>query len=149
MRLQKSASKPWDPTAGENGLFALRREILYWSSTRVDVIVNSVCPGLVFTSISRAIVTRSTFLRFAVPFFGSILAKSPDYGARFYVTAARTSADQHVSGTFQYYLCCYSSQTNWTTTSRADTFNHYLLQRNTTRWHFLIWAVMWDLRLGH
>ncbi|KAF2462907.1 NAD(P)-binding protein [Lindgomyces ingoldianus] len=61
----------------------------------MDVIVNPVCPGLVFTSIGRAIAERSIFMRFAVPIYCSILGKSADYGARFYVTAACTSTTDH------------------------------------------------------
>ncbi|KAF1934743.1 putative short chain dehydrogenase/ reductase [Clathrospora elynae] len=61
----------------------------------VDVIVNSVCPGLVFTSLGRAIAKKSALMHFAVPIYARILGKSADYGARFYLTAARTSADEH------------------------------------------------------
>ncbi|KAF2241167.1 NAD(P)-binding protein [Trematosphaeria pertusa] len=62
---------------------------------RVGVIVNTVCPGLVFTSLGRAIAKGSTLMQLAVPLHASVLGKSADYGARFYVTAARTSEDEH------------------------------------------------------
>lgn len=38
-------------------------------------------------------------MQLAVPLHASVLGKSADYGARFYVTAARTSEDEHVSST--------------------------------------------------
>jgi hypothetical protein len=64
------------------------------------VIVNPVCPGFVITTLGRAIAGRSLLLKLAAPIYALLLGKSADYGARFYVTAARTSADEHVSSFF-------------------------------------------------
>jgi hypothetical protein len=64
---------------------------------RPQVIVNSVCPGLVYTDIARTIANQSLLMRVAVPLYMSILSKSTNYGARFYIAAGRTSKDQHVS----------------------------------------------------
>jgi hypothetical protein len=36
-------------------------------------------------------------MKVVIPLYLGILGKSADYGARFYVTAALTSQDQHVS----------------------------------------------------
>lgn len=49
------------------------------------------------TNLGRAIAKRSNFMRLAVPIYASILGKSADYGARFYVTAACTPENEHVS----------------------------------------------------
>ncbi|KAL2017251.1 hypothetical protein VTK56DRAFT_2363 [Thermocarpiscus australiensis] len=62
---------------------------------RVDIIVNTVCPGLVHTDLGRSIAQRSRLMQLLVPLHAGILGKSADYGARFYVTAARTSEDEH------------------------------------------------------
>lgn len=63
----------------------------------VDVIINPVCPGLVASSLGRAIAGRSTFMRFAVYVHLLLMGKSADYGARFYVKAALMEEEQHVS----------------------------------------------------
>jgi NAD(P)-dependent dehydrogenase (short-subunit alcohol dehydrogenase family) len=60
-----------------------------------QVVVNSVCPGLVHTDIGRAIANQSRLMKIVVPVYLSILGKSPDYGARFYVTAALRSKEEH------------------------------------------------------
>ena len=65
---------------------------------RVDVIVNTVCPGLVKTDLGRSVSKMSLLMQLCVPTYFGILGKSADYGARFYITAARTSEDKHVSG---------------------------------------------------
>lgn len=64
---------------------------------RVDVIVNTVCPGLVSTDLGRSIAKISKLMQVVVPIHTGLLGKSADYGARFYVTAARTSENEHVS----------------------------------------------------
>ncbi|KAI9146980.1 putative GMC oxidoreductase [Paramyrothecium foliicola] len=64
---------------------------------RPDVIINSVCPGLVHTDIARDIVSQSWTLYIITRLALGILAKSADYGARAYVNAAYTSADDHIS----------------------------------------------------
>ncbi|RAL05972.1 putative short chain dehydrogenase/ reductase [Aspergillus ibericus CBS 121593] len=62
---------------------------------RVRVIVNSVCPGLVSTDIARLVVKHSRAMQLLVPLYLGVLGKSADYGARFYVTAARASEKEH------------------------------------------------------
>ncbi|KAE9363950.1 putative short chain dehydrogenase/ reductase [Stipitochalara longipes BDJ] len=61
----------------------------------LDVIVNTVCPGLVHTDIGRSMAKTSRLMELLVPLYTLCLGKSADYGARFYVTAARTSEDEH------------------------------------------------------
>ncbi|KAH8728018.1 putative short chain dehydrogenase/ reductase [Phaeosphaeriaceae sp. PMI808] len=61
----------------------------------VDVIVNSVCPGLVCSELGRSISSTSIFMRLSVPIYLGVLGKSADYGARFYITAARTMEYEH------------------------------------------------------
>ncbi|KAJ5496621.1 NAD(P)-binding protein [Penicillium fimorum] len=61
----------------------------------VDVIVNTVCPGLVYTDLGRSIAKMSRLMQLLVPIHTGILGKSADYGARFYVKAARTSKHEH------------------------------------------------------
>ncbi|KIX08678.1 uncharacterized protein Z518_03335 [Rhinocladiella mackenziei CBS 650.93] len=62
---------------------------------RVLVIINTVCPGLVATDIARSIVKSSPLMKIVVPIYLGFLGKSADYGARFYVTAACASQEQH------------------------------------------------------
>lgn len=64
---------------------------------RIDVIVNTVCPGLVKTDLGRSISKMSWLMQLFVPMYLGILGKSADHGARFYIAAARTSEDKHVS----------------------------------------------------
>lgn len=61
----------------------------------VDVIVNSVCPGLVNTEIGRSIADQSWYMRLVTPFYLAIGGKSPDMGARFYVKAAMREEKDH------------------------------------------------------
>ncbi|RAK74302.1 putative short chain dehydrogenase/ reductase [Aspergillus fijiensis CBS 313.89] len=62
---------------------------------RVNVVVNTVCPGLVSTSLGRSMAESSRWLKVLVPIHQRLLGKSADFGARFYVKAARTSIDEH------------------------------------------------------
>ncbi|KAH8805422.1 putative short chain dehydrogenase/ reductase [Xylogone sp. PMI_703] len=62
-----------------------------------QVIVNSVCPGLVYTDIARTIVSQSLLMKLGVPLYLGGLGKSADYGARFYVSASLTSKQEHAS----------------------------------------------------
>lgn len=50
-----------------------------------------------YTDIARSVVKSSVLMKVVIPLYLGILGKSADYGARFYVTAALTSQDQHVS----------------------------------------------------
>lgn len=63
----------------------------------VQVIINSVCPGLVSTNIARSIVAKSKIMAILVPIYLGALGKSADYGSRFYLIAALASQEQHVS----------------------------------------------------
>jgi hypothetical protein len=63
------------------------------SLTRADVIVNSVCSGLVYTDIARSIVSSSALMNVVLTLYLGRLGKSADYGAGFYVTSALTSQD--------------------------------------------------------
>ncbi|EAW21067.1 putative short chain dehydrogenase/reductase family oxidoreductase [Aspergillus fischeri NRRL 181] len=62
---------------------------------RVNVVINTVCPGLVSTSLGRSIVESYPWLKVLVPMHQCLFGKSADFGARFYVKAARTSVDEH------------------------------------------------------
>lgn len=60
--------------------------------------MNGVCPGLVNTNIAHSLAKKSLMVKFGAAIYLAILGKSADYGARFYITAARTSEENHVSG---------------------------------------------------
>ncbi|KAK2828962.1 hypothetical protein FQN49_007230 [Arthroderma sp. PD_2] len=62
---------------------------------KLKVIVNTVCPGLVFTDITRSLVKNSKLMQLLVPLYLGCMGKSGDYGARFYVAAALTSKEEH------------------------------------------------------
>lgn len=66
-------------------------------SPRPQVILTSVCPGPVRTEISRSMQENSALARIAAPIFMTMVGKSPDYGARLYITAALTGPKDHVS----------------------------------------------------
>lgn len=61
----------------------------------MDVIVNSVCPGLVHTEIGRAIAGQSWYMRMLTRAYLSVGGKSPEMGARFYVLAAMRDERDH------------------------------------------------------
>ncbi|KAF3764374.1 putative short chain dehydrogenase/ reductase [Cryphonectria parasitica EP155] len=61
----------------------------------LQVIVNSVCPGLVSTDLPRSLVQRSWRVRALVFIYLGCLGKSADYGARLYVRAALTPREDH------------------------------------------------------
>jgi len=63
----------------------------------VDVVVNSLCPGLVNSEISRYIANQSWYARLLTPLYMTIGGKSTDMGARFYVRAAMRDEKDHVS----------------------------------------------------
>ncbi|KAI9692845.1 MAG: hypothetical protein M1822_004839 [Bathelium mastoideum] len=65
------------------------------SDGEAEVLVNSVCPGLVKTDIGRAIAGQSWYMQIIVYLYMAILGKSPDFGARFYVAAACRSKKEH------------------------------------------------------
>ncbi|CAI6338804.1 unnamed protein product [Periconia digitata] len=61
----------------------------------VPVIVNKVCPGLVYSDIGRSISKISWTMKLFVAFYLSTLGKSTDYGSRLYLSAARTLPHEH------------------------------------------------------
>ncbi|KAH7371059.1 hypothetical protein BKA66DRAFT_573235 [Pyrenochaeta sp. MPI-SDFR-AT-0127] len=61
----------------------------------VDVIVNTVCPGLVTTDLGRRITNLSFTMQLFIPLYFTVLGKTPEYGARTYLMAARTSVAEH------------------------------------------------------
>jgi hypothetical protein len=65
--------------------------------SRVDVNINTVCPGLVSSDLGRSIVKMSKLMQVLVPVHTGFLGKSADFGARLYISAARTSRGEHVS----------------------------------------------------
>lgn len=64
---------------------------------RPQVIVNSVCPGMVRTDIGRKVADQGWFMKALVWVYLSITAKPPDYGARHYIKAALRPQEEHVS----------------------------------------------------
>ncbi|KAI8932963.1 hypothetical protein NX059_010432 [Plenodomus lindquistii] len=63
---------------------------------KVEVIVNTVCPGLVNTDLGRSVTKMSWMMQLFVPLYFSLLGKSADYGARTYLLAALTTEAEHV-----------------------------------------------------
>lgn len=64
---------------------------------RPQVILTSVCPGAVKTELSRSMQENSALARIAAPIFMTMIGKSPDYGARIYITGALAEPKDHVS----------------------------------------------------
>lgn len=64
---------------------------------RPQVILTSVCPGAVKTELSRSMQENSVVARIAAPIFMNLVGKSPDYGARIYLTGALAEPKDHVS----------------------------------------------------
>ncbi|KAI1664106.1 hypothetical protein L13192_12047 [Pyrenophora tritici-repentis] len=62
---------------------------------KADVIVNTVCPGLVNTDLGRSVTKLSWTMQLFVPAYFSLLGKTADYGARSYLIAALTSENAH------------------------------------------------------
>lgn len=56
--------------------------------SRPQVIVNSVCPGMVKTDIARHVEDEGWFMKPLVWVYLSFSGKTPDHGARHYVKAA-------------------------------------------------------------
>lgn len=70
-------------------------ELIWCLIVSVDVIVNKVCPGLVYSDIGRSIANMSWMMQLFVLVYLNTLGKSTDYGARLYLTAARTPPEEH------------------------------------------------------
>ncbi|KAI7788827.1 short-chain dehydrogenase reductase family protein [Diaporthe eres] len=60
-----------------------------------QVILTSVCPGAVKTELSRSMQENSFVARIAAPIFMNLVGKSPDYGARIYLTGALAGPKEH------------------------------------------------------
>lgn len=56
-----------------------------------------MCPGAVKTELSRSMQENSFVARIAAPIFMNLVGKSPDYGARIYLTGALAGPKEHVS----------------------------------------------------
>lgn len=56
-----------------------------------------MCPGAVKTELSRSMQENSFVARIAAPIFMNLVGKSPDYGARIYLTGALAGPKDHVS----------------------------------------------------
>ncbi|CAJ2505601.1 Uu.00g129950.m01.CDS01 [Anthostomella pinea] len=63
-----------------------------------QVIVNSVCPGIVYTDIASPKAHEPLLRQLVVRLFMTLIGKKPEYGARFYVKAALKTPEEH--GTF-------------------------------------------------
>lgn len=64
---------------------------------RPQVIINTMCPGLVNTDLSRSFAEKSAaFVVFKTVFYG-LFGKSAANGARTYVAAGLTKEEEHVS----------------------------------------------------
>lgn len=64
---------------------------------RPEVIITSLCPGPVKTELARTTRQNSIFSNMVTPAFMAVVGKSPDYGARIYLTAALARPEEHVS----------------------------------------------------
>lgn len=65
---------------------------------RPQVIMNTVCPGVVKTSLARDYQARGGFgMRLVVGAFQGLFGKSASDGARSYLAAVTTKESQHVS----------------------------------------------------
>lgn len=69
--------------------------LIWYPIFSVDVIINTVCPGLVHSDIGRSIANVSWKTRLFVFVYLNALGKTTDYGARLYLTAARTPPQEH------------------------------------------------------
>lgn len=78
-------------------LAELARMALDPASGRPDVIVNSCCPGMVRTEISRNLKDQSLLVRAAEPLIMTLLAQTPEVGARTYLAAGLTTESENVS----------------------------------------------------
>jgi NAD(P)-dependent dehydrogenase (short-subunit alcohol dehydrogenase family) len=85
---------------------------------RPEVIVNSVCPGICNTDLSRALKERSLIARMAIPVAMSAVGKTPEHGARYIIAAALSGAENHVStqsiSSIICFACSYLSKCHFT-----------------------------------
>lgn len=68
----------------------------YADRDRPQVIINSVCPGMVRTDIGRAVVDQGWVMKILVTAYMGVLGKSVEHGARHYVNAALRPKEEHV-----------------------------------------------------
>ncbi|KAF4632902.1 hypothetical protein G7Y89_g5222 [Cudoniella acicularis] len=59
------------------------------------IIINTLCPGLVQTNITRDVSNQPLLTKITVSLYFKILAKSPNYGARSYVNAVLKPQEEH------------------------------------------------------
>lgn len=83
-------------------LAELARMALDPASGRPDVIVNSCCPGMVRTEISRNLKEKSLLIRLAEPLVTTLLAQTPEVGARTYLAAGLATESENVSFPFRF-----------------------------------------------
>ena len=62
-----------------------------------QVIVNSVCPGIVATDLARQTTEASRVIRFLLPVAFAAAFQTPEVGSRIYAKAGLVSAEDHVS----------------------------------------------------
>ncbi|KAK2609480.1 hypothetical protein N8I77_002977 [Diaporthe amygdali] len=60
-----------------------------------QVIINSVCPGMVKTNIGHTVADQTWIMKLLVSLYMSLGGKPPDYGARHYITAALRPKEEH------------------------------------------------------
>lgn len=66
-----------------------------WASP--DVIITSVCPGIIWTRLTNRLESNSLVIRLFMPVYYYLLATSADHGTRIYLEAALAGAEDHVS----------------------------------------------------
>lgn len=59
------------------------------------MIVNTMCPGLVKTDLSRGYAEKSAAFAVGIVVFAGTFSKSPENGARTYMAAATTKESEH------------------------------------------------------
>ncbi|KAL8335035.1 hypothetical protein RB598_009303 [Gaeumannomyces tritici] len=75
---------------------------------RPDVVVNTCCPGMVRTEISRSMKEESIVVRLGEPLVMALLSQSPEVGARTYLAAGLTAESEN--GKF---ICKYISDKDY------------------------------------
>lgn len=72
-----------------------RKKSLTRYHNSLQVIVNSLCPGLVRTDLIRSVVKHSLLMSYLVPLYFAMLSKSPEYGVRLYAIAGCSAPQDH------------------------------------------------------
>ncbi|KAI6365869.1 hypothetical protein MCOR25_005238 [Pyricularia grisea] len=98
-----SAKENWPGSPGQYGSSKL---LLQYSVKEIsqqaldaqgkpDVIINTCCPGMVWTEIARTLKDKHFILRSVEPVLMTLLAQRPDIGARTYLKAGVTTEAEH------------------------------------------------------